>query len=71
MGVSVGWLHTSPRSSVSTSASAEPLSPGMKDFPKEPPDTPVVCRSPVILVVAPELGVKGVHTENAIRRERL
>jgi hypothetical protein len=33
--------------------------PDMTDPPIDPPDTPVLRRPPVILVVAPELGVKG------------
>jgi hypothetical protein len=48
-----------PGHPVSTSAPAEPPSPDLPDLPKELPDTPVVRRSPVILVVAPESGVEG------------
>jgi hypothetical protein len=48
-----------PGHPVSTSASVEPLSPDMTDFPPEPPDTPVIRRSSIILVVAPEFGVEG------------
>src|SRR5260370_18701717 len=42
-----------------TSASAEPLAPGMTDLLIELPDISVVRRAPVILVVAPEFSVKG------------
>src|SRR5260370_17706769 len=42
-----------------TSASAEPLAPGMTDLLIELPDISVVRRAPVILLVAPEFSVKG------------
>src|ERR1700735_1183326 len=44
-----------PRHPVSTSASTEPLPPDMTDLLIELPEFPVVRRSSVILVVAPEL----------------
>src|SRR5258708_15356705 len=48
-----------PRQPHLASSATEPLPPGATNFPIELHDAFVVRRSSVVLVVAPELGVKG------------
>ena len=47
-----------PRHLCPTSTATEPCTPVVPDPPIELPDTPVIRRAPVILVVAPEFGVE-------------
>lgn len=47
-----------PRQPPPARAATQPLPPDATDSPIELPETLVVCRSPVILVVAAELGVE-------------
>ena len=48
-----------PVQSLATSPPIKPFLPGPTDRAKELPKTPVVRRSPIVLVVAPELPVEG------------
>jgi hypothetical protein len=48
-----------PRHPLPASSATEPLPPDAADFPMELPGAPGVRRSPVVLVVAPELGIEG------------
>ena len=48
-----------PRHPLTACAAAQPVMPDTPDLPVEPPKTSVVRRSPIVLVMAAELGVQG------------
>src|ERR1700745_272529 len=52
------FVKSFPRQPPPARAATQPLLPDATDAPIELPETLVVCRSPVILVVAAELGVE-------------
>src|SRR6516225_2971427 len=58
MGTGTGFRQTSPRQRPPARATAQPRAPHTTDCPVEPPQTAVVRRSSVILVMAAELGIQ-------------